>query len=234
MLAFMGAKKTTKKKTVAKKAAKRKAAPKKKATPKKAAKKKAVKRSTVVYALEQLFTDQDNDFVIDCIAPVLAWVPGKSKAKSRQPFKFPVDHVVGGKTTHLRLALTWDMTALAKRVPGVEDHARRLRERTSAQREHVTELATYGLSLVAISVLLPGRRVVGYMQGAAPDILLDVTPKQLRGVEAAGRSRGGENALLAIRTDKVPGLLGRSDITEVHLSLWCASARHGIMEQVKP
>lgn len=162
-------------------------------------------RTRVSYALEQLFMDQGSDFVIDCIAPVLAWVPGKSKAKSRQPFEFPVDQTVNGKIEHLMLALTWDVAALAKRVPGVEHHAERLRARTSSQREHVTELAAYGLSLVAISVLLPGRRVIGYMQGAAPDMLFDLTPKQLRGVEAAGRSSKGENGLLAVRAEKVPG-----------------------------
>ena len=35
---------------------------------------------TVAYALEQLFDEQEKDFVIDCIATVLAWVPGKGTA----------------------------------------------------------------------------------------------------------------------------------------------------------
>lgn len=190
-------------------------------------------RKKIAYALERLFEDQDEGYVIDCIAPVLAWVPGRSQAKSRQPFVFPVDQSLGGKTTHFALALTWDVAVLAKRVPGVEAHTARLQANKSPQREHVTELAAYGLSLVAISVLFPGRRVVGYSQGAPPDILFDATPAALRGVEAAGRSRGGRRALLEVREEKLPALLAQVDIAEVHLSLWCKSARHGIMEEVK-
>jgi hypothetical protein len=60
---------------------------------------------------------------------------------------------------------------------------RRLRAKRSAQREHVTELAAYGLTFVAISLLVPGRRVVHMNMGVAPDLLFDVTPAALRGVE---------------------------------------------------
>ena len=187
----------------------------------------------ISYELEKLFVDQDEDFVVDCIAPVLAWVPGRSKPRSRQPFAFPVEWTVGRKTRQTTLALSWNLEALTLRVPGVEQHATRLAGKRSPQREHVTELAAYGLSLVAISVLFPGRRVIGFNNGAAPDILFDPTPNAIRGVEAAGRSRGGRNALLAVRTDKLAPLLVRTDIAELHLSLWCASARQGIMEQVR-
>jgi hypothetical protein len=31
--------------------------------------------TVMTYALEQLFKDQDRDWVTDTIAPVLAWVP---------------------------------------------------------------------------------------------------------------------------------------------------------------
>jgi hypothetical protein len=52
---------------------------------------------------------------------------------------------------------------------------------------------------VAISALMPGRRVKTMNKGFAPDILLDVTPNALRGVETAGRTKGGRSELLTVR-----------------------------------
>ncbi|WP_437299404.1 hypothetical protein [Sorangium sp. So ce426] len=200
----------------------------------------------VRYALEHLFSDQEHDWVSDTIAPVLAWVPGRSRSKRSQPFRFVVDHVVPGRSRTVHVDLTWDLPLLERLVPGVEAHARRLRDGRTAQREHVTELAAYGLTFVAISTLMPGRRVKTMRKGSAPDILFDVTPGSLRGVEAAGRATGGRSALLAVRggaasrrearakDGKASELRARRDIAEVHLSLWCASPRVSMMEQVKP
>jgi hypothetical protein len=76
--------------------------------------------------------------------------------------------------------------------------------------------------------------------GVAPDILFDVSPGALRGVETAGRTSGGRAALIAVRNGtrtqkgKAPDLIARTDLAEVHLSLWCVSSRIGIMEQLKP
>jgi hypothetical protein len=42
---------------------------------------------SISYALEQLFVDQERDWVTDTVAPVVAWIPGRSKA--RQPFPRP-------------------------------------------------------------------------------------------------------------------------------------------------
>jgi hypothetical protein len=93
---------------------------------------------------------------------------------------------------------------------------------------------------------MPGTRVKHMRKGSAPDILFDITPGALRGVETAGRSTGGRSKLIAIR-DGVPAtkrraaepgkaaqLRARSDVVEAHLSLWCASPRIAIMERVKP
>ncbi|MDX2052650.1 MAG: hypothetical protein SFV15_09685 [Polyangiaceae bacterium] len=200
----------------------------------------------VPYALEQLFVDQDRDLVHDTIAAALAWIPGQGKAKRKQPFRFEVEHLAGPQRARVQLDLTWDMTALESAIPGLRDQVRRLQTGRSAQREHITELAAYALTLVAISVFLPGRRALAFRKGSAPDILLDPAPGALRGVETAGRSAGGKSALLLVRNGrpakgglpKVPGkaslLVGRADIAEVHLSLWSGSPRISIMEQVKP
>ena len=200
----------------------------------------------VAYWLEQLFADQDRDWVIETIAPVLAWVPGATGKERRQPFRFEVDHTQARVIQQVELHLKWDDAVLEQLVPGVTEHARRLRDGRSAQREHVTELAAYGLTFVAISTLMPGRRVVHMQQGVAPDILFDVTPGALRGVETSGRGSGGRPALATVRngtapTKKKAGAAGkakilsaRADLTEVHLSLWCRSPRISIMEQLKP
>ncbi|XXT22852.1 hypothetical protein WME94_15000 [Sorangium sp. So ce429] len=110
----------------------------------------AAKRSAAVieihYGLEQLFKDQEHDWVSDTVAPVLAWIPGKTRSKASQPFRFVVDHVVPGKSRTVHIDLTWDLPMLERLVPGIEAHARRLRDGRTAQREHVTELAAYFLS----------------------------------------------------------------------------------------
>lgn len=202
----------------------------------------------IPYALEQLFQHQDRDWVIDTIAPVLAWVPGESKKKRAQPFQFAVDHVQNKTSTRVVIELSWDEEKLAVLVPGLRDDVRRLRTGRTARREHVTELAAYGLTLVAISLLMPGRRVIHMQMGVAPDMLFDITPAALRGLETAGRKTGGMSALTTVRNGtpakagkpgsgspgKAATLLARSDIAEVHLSLWCAAPRVSIMEQLKP
>jgi hypothetical protein len=197
-----------------------------------------LKTNAISYPLERLFVDQPRDWVIDTIAAVMAWVPGGKKAAP--PFQFALEHKRHHATTPWTIELSWDEAKLERLVPGVKEHAKRLRAARSAQREHVTELAAYGLTFVAISVLFPGRRVLHMQLSVAPDILLDVTPGALRGVETAGRSSGGKGALKAVR-DGSPGnpgmaaaLIGRADLAEVHLSLWCKSPRISIMEQLKP
>jgi hypothetical protein len=199
------------------------------------------------YALEQLYSDQDRDWVIDAIPAVLAWVPGTSKAKATQPFVFLVEHTVaGGPMALVTIELRWNVASLKAQDATVEERAHRLRTGRTVQRENVSELAGYGLTFVAMSVLMPGTRVKHMRKGLAPDILFDVTPGAVRGVESSGRSTGGRSALLQVRNGaratarrlatagKAADLLARSDIAEVHLSLWSAAPRIAIMEQVKP
>jgi hypothetical protein len=203
--------------------------------------------ATIAYALERLYLDQDRDWVIDAIPAVLAWVPGTSKARSAQPFRFAIEHTpAGGPMQIIAIDLTWDVAALKAQDATVEERAERLRTGKTVQREHVTELAAYGLAFVAISALMPGTRVKHMRKGLPPDILFDITPNALRGVETAGRATGGRVKLVAIRDGvpatnrraatigKSPQLKARSDVAEAHLSLWCASPRIAIMEQVKP
>src|SRR5262249_31130443 len=154
-------------------------------------------RTAYPYALEQLYADQSAELVCDTIPAVLAWVPGAVKAGSRQPFAFDLEIVMKRRSTG-KLLLGWSLPALAARDPLVEDRTRRYREGRSPHREHVTEVAAYGLALVAISVLFPGRRVVAYSRWSSPDLLFDETTGALRGVEVSGRSRGGLPALRVV------------------------------------
>jgi len=199
----------------------------------------------VHYPLERLHADQGRDWVIDAIPAVLAWMPGADRTIPSPPFSFTIDHVSSDRRPRrIRLELSWDLEELRAQDAGVEERARRLRTGRTVQREHVTELAAYGLSFVAISILMPGRRVVAMRKGLPPDILFDVTPGKLRGVEVAGRATGGRPKLLEIRDGEGEGraasmgkaalLRARSDVVEAHISLWCASPKVAIMEQVKP
>jgi hypothetical protein len=198
----------------------------------------------VDYPLEQLYRDQDFDWVVDTVPGVLAWVPGHTKERHQQPFHFTVHHqpAPDARTEQLQLALRWDLDRLVMHDGTVRERVARMRAGRTAQREHVTELAAYGLALVAVSIFLPGRRVVSMRKGLPPDLLLDVTPGALRGVEVAGRSRGGFRVLEEVRhgdargeePDKQRHLLARADIVEAHLSLWCASPHVAVMAKVKP
>ncbi|MCE9672221.1 hypothetical protein LY474_30890 [Myxococcus stipitatus] len=197
------------------------------------------------YSLERLYVDQDFDWVVDTIPAVLAWLPEGTRKRRRLPTVFTLHHHPVASATdaeRLQLRLDWDLAKLAAMDRALLQRTARMRAGRTAQREHVTELAAYGLALVAISLCLPGRRVVSMRKGLPPDLLLDVTPGALRGVEVAGRSRGGLAALNVLRTGDAsredPGKQGvlreRSDILEAHLSLWCASPRVSVMAKVKP
>jgi hypothetical protein len=190
-----------------------------------------------LYALERLYEDQEPDLVTDTIPAVLAWLGrnGESPALS-----FSVR--IGAKPVKEEtLRLGYDGRALERRCRGTLDRARRMRSRQTADREHVTELAAYGLALVGISVWMPGRRAITFREGLPPDILLDDTDGALRGVEVAGRSSGGYGALRFVLegTKDKPGgkraqLVQRPDIAEAHVSLWCAEPRVSLQLQVKP
>jgi hypothetical protein len=196
-------------------------------------------RASYRYALEQLYVDQPAELVCDTIPAVLAWVPAATRAGSRQPFTFDLDIAMKDRAS-ATLGLGWSLEALAARDPLVEDRARRMREGRSPHREHVTEVAAYGLALVAISVLLPGRRVIAWNRWSAPDILFDETPGALRGVEVSGRSQGGRVALRVVceGSKTIPGkraaLRDSPDVAEAYLSLWCSRPRVSMMVQVKP
>jgi hypothetical protein len=196
-------------------------------------------RTTYRYALEQLYADQPAELVRDTIPAVLAWVPNSASAASGPPFTFDLE-IAMKRRSSATLALGWSLDALVARDPGVAECARRYRDGHSAHREHVPEVAAYGLALVAISVLLPGRRMIAWNRWCAPDILFDETPGALRGVEVAGRSQGGLRALRVVcdGTKTVPGkranLRHSPDIVEAYLSLWCSQPRVSMMVQVKP
>jgi len=199
------------------------------------------------YALERLYVDQDRDWVIDAVPAVLAWVPARTGKKAAPPFAFALSRRLGGPAAATEaVSLSWDVDALRTYDSAVAERAARLRDGRSVQREHVTELAAHGLALVAVSILLPGRRVVHMNLGTAPDLVLDLTPGAVRGVEVAGRSTGGRGALRrvadgAAATPRSPAVAGkvaqlrnRGDLAEVHLSLWCAAPRVAVFAQVKP
>ncbi len=172
----------------------------------------------------------------DCIAPLLAWLPQGGAT----PLVVAVEHRTVNRSEDVTLTTSWSLPTLQGLIPGLSDHTRRLRKATSPQREHVTELASYALAFVAISALMPGRRVVRFHKGYAPDLLFDITPTALKGVEVAGRTSGGRAALRAVRDGsksqpgKAPQLRAEPTIVEAHLSLWCATPCVGLWEQVKP
>jgi hypothetical protein len=197
------------------------------------------------YALEDLYRDQPRDYVIDAIPALLAWVTRHSA--SVQPVgacDFAVDWKSNttGVTSQLNLKIAWDVERLVAEDQGLLDRVRRLKTGQTVDREHVTENAAYGLAFVAISAFLPGQKVMSMRLGLPPDILFDVTPNALRGVEVAGRTSGGRYALNRVQSGdgskENPGkesqLRLRGDIAEAYLSLWCRTPSVGLLQKVKP
>jgi hypothetical protein len=195
---------------------------------------------TRAYALEKLYDDQPPDLVVDTIPALLAWLPAPVSKEPRSPtYRMRLGRR-SGRVVEEMLALSWDEAALAVRDPGVLPRASRMREGTSAQREHVTELAAYALALVGVSVWMPGRRAVGWSKRTRPDLLLDATAGSVRGVVVAGRTSGGFAALRVVlegsKKDrgKRAELLELTDVVEAHVSLWCSRPAVSMIEQVKP
>ena len=72
------------------------------------------------YALEQLYAAQDHDWVVDTIAPVLAWVPGSSGAASTPPFTFFVEHTRSDTPVQLvKIDLSWVHLSLWSASPRI-------------------------------------------------------------------------------------------------------------------
>jgi hypothetical protein len=187
------------------------------------------------FRLEDLYRHHDADIVVDTIPAVIAWLPRGKRGGRKSPVAFQVSHepTRAAPTSPEDIQLSWDLAALAKQDHTVEDRARRYEHGRTVHREHLTELAGYGLALVAIAVLMPGRRVVAVRLGLPPDLLFDITPKALRGVEVAARSTGGLTTLRATRRAKAADLMQRADVVEAHLSLWCGRPRVAIHAMVK-
>jgi hypothetical protein len=113
-----------------------------------------------VYALEDLYEDQEPDLVADVIPFVLVWLPNAS-----------VIQVSTGAKKNETLGLRWDARAIERRSRGTLARVRRVRTGKTADRERIAELAAYGLAFVAISVWMPGRRAISFREGLPPDIL---------------------------------------------------------------
>lgn len=176
------------------------------------------------------------------VPAVLAWVPKGDLRADPQPFRFDIAYapVWGGPETAVALELRWNDRKLAQRDRRIRQRVDDFLTGQTAIREQVVELAGYGLALVALAVLFPGRRIKTMRRGLSPDILFDETPGALRGVEVAGRTRGGRGALRSLRvgTKKALGKAARlramTEVVEAHLSLWCSSPRVSEMFKVKP
>lgn len=158
------------------------------------------------YALENLYRDQDRDWVVDVIPAVLAWVPRRSQPA---PFRFFVDQTVRGAAS-LRQAidLSWDLVSLEREDGEVLVRSARLASGRTPQVAHLTEYAAYGLALA-------GRATGGL--------------RILREIRDGRPGRQKQPATLG----KKAQLIARMDIAECHLSLWCASPAVALQEQVR-
>lgn len=177
------------------------------------------------YDLIDLFRDQPEWFASETIPHLLAWLKD-----ARSPVSFRVERA-GGEVS--RLELHWSAVELAARLPGLEAYVGRLVEGRSVQLEQVPQYGAYALAGVVAAVFL-GRRVEALREWWPPDLLFDVTPDALRGVEAAGRSGKGFGGLRALSVEKAAGLGRAPDVAEAWLSLWCTLPKVSLFVKVLP
>lgn len=193
-------------------------------------------RQKWAYKLEQLYEDQEPEYVLDTIPHLICWLDSKSKQSDH---RFEVREQSNGKSITHELTITWDVGTLAKRDPRLEADILRFHEGKTLTCEDRPKYAAYGLALIAVSCLLR-RRIVDVSFYRAPDFLLDATTGALRGVEVAGRTSKGY-AALAQTLDGTSGKPGKraqiksqQDVVEAYVSLWCSDPRVSVWEQVKP
>jgi hypothetical protein len=188
------------------------------------------------YKLEQLYEDQDPEYVVDLIPHLICWIDPKARQSSHR-FELR-ENGAGGPINH-DLTVSWDVENLAKRDPRLEADMRRFRAGKTFTEEDRAKYAAYGLALVAVSCLLR-RRIVDVSYYRAPDLLLDATSGALRGVEVAGRTNKGYAAFAqacdgtAGKPGKRAQLQAHEDVVEAYLSLWCSEPKVSVWEKVKP
>lgn len=186
------------------------------------------------YALEQLYLDQNPDYIIDAIPQLLCWLDPQGEKSSHQ-FELR-EQKREGPVFH-DLVLSWDAQQLAERDPRFTKDLKRFRAKATLSVEQNTQYAAYGLAMVVISCFLK-RRVKNVNFYRAPDLLLDTTtPSAVRGVEVAGRSKNGYAAFSQVLEGpegKRTQLKAHVNLAEGYVSLWCSTPLVAHWEQVKP
>jgi hypothetical protein len=191
------------------------------------------------YRLEQLYVDQDPDFVVDAVPHLLTWLDPEGKSGAH---RFELRETSPAGDVNHALQVSWSIAELEKQDPTLGKTLIRFQLGKTLNIEKHTEFAAYGLAMVAISCVLK-RRIVGRVPWLAPDLLLDRTPGALRGVEVAGRRSNGYAALKQTaegssrknpKDGKRAQLIAKQDVVEAYLSLWCCDPTVSIWAKVKP
>lgn len=184
----------------------------------------AVAPPALEYDLLNLFNDQPEWFARETIPLLLAWLKGV-----RSPALF----VSTPDGEPVRLRLRWSLEGLAVRIPDVAEEVARLTSGQSVRVEQIAQYAAYGLAGVVAAVVLK-QRVVAVRRWMPPDLLWDETPGALRGIEVAGRSKGGAAALRSTWAEKESGLNAAADLAEAWLSAWCREPKMTLLLKVRP
>lgn len=190
----------------------------------------------LAYDVEKLYEDQEPHYALETIPLLISWLGSSAKAGS---FRFNLrEHSANGSLDH-DLTVSWDLERLQARDPRLVTDLQRFWSRKTLMLEDQAKFAAYGLALVAISCLLK-RRVLGMSFFRAPDLLLDDTPGDLKGVEVAGRGSKGYTAFAQAingagnQLGKRARLVAMTDVSEAYLSLWCRDPMVSVWEKVKP
>lgn len=151
-----------------------------------------------------------------CIAPTLHLLGGESSGD--QGFGVSWIPSVGVAALSETLIIRWNLAAILNQWPEVSEQIEDLRSATSFLLEKATEFAGYGVAICAVHALLPGRIVTHVNTHCAPDLWLSLDHDA--GIEVAGRRSGGRPAVNRAVAEKKLALAERTDLNELHISVW--------------
>lgn len=185
------------------------------------------------YNVEQLFNDQDPDLVRPYIAPLITWQDKKQRT-TKCPVSYLIEEHRAGKASSHNLIINWNIDILQAHHLHLDAEIKWLRRGGGPDGERHSEKAGMALGFIYASVVLK-QRIHHINRFRSPDLIYDPNPQAQKGIEVAGREKGGTTVLLKVRSHpkKFDAIAKNPRIAEAYLSLWCSKPTVSLWEQVK-
>lgn len=184
------------------------------------------------YSIEQLFEDQEPGMVRPYMASLISW--HHKKKRQRLPLRYLIKQYSSNQVLDHIFNLSWDIDRVRQKNIYIDEEISGYDTRIGPDCERQSERAAMCLGFIFASVVLR-QRIRKINIQAAPDLIYDLNPSAIRGIEIAGRATGGLTKLLRVRNspEKYPGIFENRTVVEAYLSLWCCRPSVSHWEKVK-